>query len=131
MSEDEQDRHRRTAPEWITFVVSVLILAALVGAIVRDLAAPEQPADPVASVSGEPRKVGDQHVVTVEVHNRGDATALQVQVLVTLTMGDDEVDAEQNIEQLAGDAKEELEFVFPDDPKNGELEVRVGGFQHP
>jgi uncharacterized protein (TIGR02588 family) len=121
----------RRAPEWITFGLSVAILLALVGLIARDLAVDEKPANPVATVVGAPRQLGDQHLVTVKLENRGDATALQVQVLATLTVGDDEHDAEQSVDQLAGHASEEIELVFPANPADGDLQVRVGGFQHP
>ena len=124
-------RRRRTTPERVTFAVSLVLLGALLGGIARDLAKDEQPADPVATLVGAPRRVGDQHLVTVSVENRGDATALAVQVLLTLTIGEDELEADQVVEHLAGGADEDLEFVLPVDPAGGELDARVSGFQHP
>jgi uncharacterized protein (TIGR02588 family) len=131
VSDAQQEKKGRTAPEWITFAVSLLLLAGLVGLIARDMVEEERPANPTAAISGEPRRLGDQFIVTVEVENKGDLAALSVQVKTELTIGDEVIDGDQVVDFLAGSATEEVEVVLPRNPGDGELTARVTGFQHP
>lgn len=124
-------RASRTTAEWVTFGVSVLILAVLVGLIVRDWVVHEQPAAPVAKVAGPVRHVGNQFFVPVDVENLGDLTATEVVVKARLRVGEDTVESDHTIQQVAGSATEELELVLPKDPATGTLTVQVTGFQRP
>jgi len=121
----------RTTPEWIAFAMSLLLLGGVVGLIVRDLIEPESPAQPVAKIVGEPRRAGDQFIVTVEVTNEGDETAVEVQVQAELVLGEETLEGDQTLELLPGSATEEVEIVLPEDPAGGELTARVTSFQNP
>ena len=123
------ERGGRTAAEWVTLVASLVVLAAVVGAIVAQHGSKDPPA-PVAVVDTV-RAVGDAHHVEVTVRNDGDDTAEDVQVLASLEVDGETTDADQVIDFLAGDEEEQLVFVFADDPADGELTVEVSGFTVP
>ena len=135
MSEDDgrDDRERRgpaKLAEWVTFGVSAAIVLAVIGAILLQVAHAPAPAAPDVVV-GKVEERNGAYVVPVVVRNTGDATAENVQVNATLTLDDGEVAADQVIDFLAGGEREELAFVFEDDPDDGELEVVIGGFSLP
>lgn len=125
------ERRRPTKPaEWVTFGVAAAILLAVVGAILLQVAAPSTPPAPAVE-TGRVEERDGRFVVPVVVTNHGDATAQDVQVTATLTLDDGESTADQTIDFLAGGETEELEFVFEDDPSDGELDVVVGGYALP
>lgn len=124
------ERPARTAAEWTTFAVAVLILLAVMGAIVTEALRDHDDARPVASV-GRTHRIGDQYQVEVTVANRGDKAASAVQVIASLEIDGETTEAEQSIDFLAGDGEESLVFVFADDPDDGELTVDVGSFALP
>jgi len=123
-------RDPRTPAEWVTLACSLAVLAALVGLILVQLGADQEPAAPVAGVE-RVRTVGRAHHVEVTVRNEGDDTAADVQVLASLEVGGETTEADQVIDFLAGDEEEDLVFVFRDDPAEGELTVEVAGFAVP
>lgn len=121
----------RTTAEWTVFAVSaavVLVVLALLGA---QLLGSEEPAAPVARQRGEIQEAAGRFYVPVDVTNEGDLTAADVQVIAELTIGGETVDGEQTVAFLAGSETERLVFSFDDDPADGELVVRVGGFSKP
>lgn len=121
----------RTRPEWITFGVSALILMVVVGLLVGRAFHTEATAAPVADRPGAPRQVGDQFFVPVEIVNRGDLGAAEVQVVAELTIDGNTTSGDQVIDFLGGGETQELTFVFADDPAEGELVIEVVGFAEP
>ena len=134
MSVDTTEREQRRLPttpaEWVTFGTAAAIVLAVVGLILVQVPGPEAPPAPVVQV-GEAVEREDHFFVPVAVVNRGDATAQNVQITATLTLDDGEVTADQVVDFLAGGEEERLEFVFEDDPAEGELDVAVGGYTVP
>ena len=124
------EREPRSAAEWVTLVVSLLVLAVLVGLIVLRLLDERDPAEPIATIEGV-EEVGDDHHVEVMVRNEGDDTAADVQIVAELVIGDETSEADQVLDFLAGDEEEHVVFVFEDDPADGELTVSVSGFSVP
>jgi uncharacterized protein (TIGR02588 family) len=124
------ERRERTAAEWITFTVAVVILLGLIGAILLEARSTNDPARPVADVTATER-TGDQYQVTVTVENRGDLAAEAVQVVASLEVDGETTEGDQTIDFLAGGDDEELVFVFADDPDDGKLSVEVRGFTVP
>jgi uncharacterized protein (TIGR02588 family) len=124
-------RRARSSAEWVTFGVSVLVLAVVVALIGVQALSGEDPPAPVARRDGEIDRRGDRWFVPVTLKNEGDATAENVQVTASFTRGDEVIEADQSVDFLSGGETEELEFVFDDDPGTGELEVRVTGYQLP
>jgi uncharacterized protein (TIGR02588 family) len=122
----------RTAAEWATFAAASAILLVVVALLaVRGLQGADRPADVVVERSPL-RQVGSQFYLPVTVHNRGDRTAEAVQVVAELTRGGTVVEAgEQTVDFLSGAEREQLEFVFTQDPSSGEVTVRAASFLVP
>lgn len=125
----ESRRRPTTAAEWVTFAIALAVVLAVVGAIASQVSSTAPPA-PVVEV-GDVEERGGRFVVPVEVVNRGDRTAQDVQVTATLTLDDGEVTSDHLVDFLAGGERSELEFVFEEDPADGELDVVVGGYALP
>lgn len=123
-------RDPRTPAEWVTLTASCLVLAVLVALIAAQLAAPREPASPVAEVTGTYEADGFHHV-EVSVTNHGDETAAEVQVTAELVVDGEPTEADQTIDFLAGGEEEDLVFIFEDDPADGELTVTVSGYGVP
>lgn len=122
----------RSAAEWITFGVALLLLSVVVGLIVAQIPGEHTPPAPTVTRAGAIREAKGSFFVPVEVENTGDATAQNVQVLATLTTADgQEIAADQVVDFLAGGEVEQLEFVFEEDPSEGELELSVSGYGVP
>ena len=83
-SDSDQNRGQRSRAEWVTLVVSCLVLAGVVTLILTQVGADDAPAQPVATV-GSVSAVDEQWFVDVTVENRGGATAADVQVIAELT----------------------------------------------
>ncbi len=123
-------RDKRSGAEWAAFIIAATILLVVVGLIVAQIPDRHVPPAPVATV-GEITEREGQFFVAVEVENLGVRTAEQVQVVATLTTDDGDVEGDQSVDFLSGGEVEELEFVFEDDPADGELTVRVSGYLVP
>lgn len=122
----------RTAAEWLTFTVSALLLSLVVALIVVQIPGEHAPPAPVATQAGAVRAERGEFFVPVDVENKGEETAQNVQVLATLTAADGtEIVADQLVDFLAGGEVERVEFVFDDDPREGELEITVSGYSVP
>ena len=124
-------RESRSAAEWVTFAVASAVLLTIVGLIAMEATRTKDPAAPHARVIGEPEARGGQHVVMVEVTNAGDRAAENVQVIGELEVGDDTFEAEQLVDFLSGSEATEIALVFPEDPADGTLDVRVAAFTRP
>lgn len=124
------ERPPRSAAEWTTFGVAVVILAAVLAAIGLQAARSDEPAAP-AAVASEATRVGDVFHVPVTVTNEGDETAEAVQVLASLEIEGETVEAEQTVDFLAGGDQQKVVFTFADDPADAELTVRVGSYLVP
>jgi uncharacterized protein (TIGR02588 family) len=128
----EPETPARSAAEWATFAVAsaiLLLVAALLA--VRGLSGEDRPADVVVERSVV-RQIGSQFYLPVTVHNRGDRTAEAVQVVAELTRGGTVVEeGEQTVDFLSGHEREQVEFVFSEDPGSGELTVRAASFLLP
>jgi len=121
----------RSAAEWTTFAASCVVLLTVVGLIVAQMFGATAPPDPVAEIRLPYRVEAASFHVTVEVSNRGGETAANVQVAATLEMGGETTTAEQTVDFLAGDATQDLVFVFDDDPADGTLTVSVSSYSLP
>lgn len=121
---------RRTPAEWVTFTVATAVLIGVLAAIATEIPGSRRPPDPVARAGAAERR-GERFVVPVVVENLGEQTAQDVQVQATLTIDGEDQDGDQVIDFLSGGEQEEMEFVFDDDPADGELVVRVTGHSLP
>jgi uncharacterized protein (TIGR02588 family) len=127
---DDGARPTRSPAEWVTFAVALAIVAVVAGLIVREIPGSKRPPEPVAEAAPVEAR-GDRFVVPVVVRNDGEQTAENVQVSATLTIDGAETTGDQTVDFLAGGEEQDLEFVFADDPGDGELEVEVTGYLVP
>ncbi|HVE94381.1 MAG TPA: hypothetical protein VNB24_05625 [Acidimicrobiales bacterium] len=129
---DDRQRPARSSAEWVTFAISLLLLSGVVAMIAIQIPGEHLPPAPTVRQAGPVRATGGSFFVPVEVSNDGDDTAQNVQVLATYTSADGtETIADQVVDFLAGGETEELEFVFDEDPREGELDVSVNGYGVP
>jgi uncharacterized protein (TIGR02588 family) len=120
----ERRNQGRSAAEWTTLTISLAVIAALVGLITYlYLSGEGEPAvievrPDLASV----RHVDGAYYLPVAVTNRGDRTAEDVRVTVTLT-GEDgaQESAEVSFRFLAGGETGAATVVFRGDPARGTL----------
>lgn len=121
----------RSVAQWFSFAVACVVLALVVGLIALELRGSEAPAAPVVEPAGAPTEEADGFHVPVEIRNEGDEAASDVQVVATLTIDGKPTEGDLTVDFLAGGAGEELVFVFPEDPADGELELRVASYSRP
>ena len=121
----------RTPAEWVTFIISLVVLVAFIGLVTRELLSGDDPPAPVAAQSGPAREVDGTFFVPVEVVNGGDRTAADVQVTAELTVDGNTTGGDQVLNFLGGGERRELSFAFPVDPTSGDLVVRVTGYAEP
>lgn len=124
------DHPHRGPAEWASLGVSSLVLLVVVILILAQIPGEDLPAAPAAEVE-QITTVDQSHHVQVNVRNRGDATAAQVQVVAELVVDDETMAAEQVIEFLSGGETHQLVFIFDHDPEAGELRTRVASFSIP
>ena len=126
------DRGGRTSAEWVAFALSCLVVLTVAGLIAGQLVGGEEPPTPIASQAGPVRETANRFYLPVQVVNRGDVTASEVQVTVELNVEGSITEGDQVIDFLGGDETKDLTFVFDgEDPADGELEIRVSGFAIP
>jgi uncharacterized protein (TIGR02588 family) len=121
----------RTGPEWVIFGVSASILAVVVGVLAVLTFQTADPAAPAADPPGPVRQVGEQFFVPIDIVNHGDLGAAEVQVMAELTIDGTTTSGDQVVDFLGSGERQELTFVFADDPADGELVVSVTGYAKP
>jgi uncharacterized protein (TIGR02588 family) len=119
--------------EWIVFAVSLALVAGIVGFLAWD-AVQEEDSPAVLSVElgrPEPRGSGTW-AVPVTVRNRGDETAENVNVEVTLeTPGAEPETADFEAAFVPRRSKSEGWVMFRNDPSRGKLSGRAVGYETP
>jgi uncharacterized protein (TIGR02588 family) len=123
-------RPARSTAEWTTFAASAVIIAGIAALIAVSAAQHRDPAQPVATIVGEPVAVGGRFHVAVTVENLGDRTAEAVQVIASADIGAERIESDQVVDFLAGGDAEDLVFVFDGDPGDTAA-ATVAGFTVP
>jgi uncharacterized protein (TIGR02588 family) len=123
-------RKRHSPAEWITLILSSLLIAAVVGAVIyltvtRGDAPPSFTAEPQTA---ERRGDGGVFYLPVTVTNTGDEPAQQIQVRVELQSGEQTETAVFTIELLAAGESEDGTAVFQSDPAQGDVTAVVESF---
>ena len=126
-----QRRSSRSLAEWVIFGVACVVLVVVVGLMVKESFGSFDPPAPVAEVTGNVRSEGGHYFVDVDVTNRGDQTAAQVQVTAELTVDGETTTGDQVLDFLGGDEVAHVSFGFETDPAAGDLTVRVTGYSEP
>jgi uncharacterized protein (TIGR02588 family) len=123
----------RSIAEWVTFSVALLILAIIVSLVGYTwLNEKDQP--PILSVTKKQtiREVDGQFYVPFEVENTGGETAESVQIMAELLINGKVTETgEQQIDFLSSGESEEGAFIFTQNPRQGQLNLRVGSYKLP
>lgn len=122
----------RTLAEWITFGVSCLILAMLIGSILLSWASNRNNPPALSVEAGPVRVAAEQYYVPFVVANSGGEGVEAIQVVAKLQNGEETDRAEtgeQTIDSLSGGDAEQGSFVFSQDPREGELTLRVASYR--
>ncbi|MBN3921801.1 TIGR02588 family protein [Nostoc sp. NMS4] len=132
MTKTEQEAKRSIA-EWITFSIASFILAITVS-LVGYTWLNEKNQPPILSVTKKPtiREINGQFYVPFEVVNSGGDTAESVQIMAELLIdGKVTETGEQQIDFLSSGESEEGAFIFSHNPRQGQLNLRVGSYKLP
>jgi len=127
------DRAPRSLAEWLTFALSALVLAGLVGLILLDWQVNQnRPPAFAVEVTDAVRVDNGRFYVPFAITNTGGRIARTVQVTAALTLPTGEAETgEQQIDFLSGQERKQGSFVFTHDPEAGELLVRVASYSAP
>jgi uncharacterized protein (TIGR02588 family) len=124
-------RGQRSAAEWTAFAAASVVLAIVVGLVAADLVGTREGVQLTVQVTGSSSaEAGGVHV-PVRVANTGDEAAADVLVRAELTIDGTTTDGELLVDFLSGGASEDLVFVLPAHPDDGDLTVRVVGYRRP
>ena len=118
--------------EWTVFAISLALIMATAGALLYEsFSSGKKPPDPQIRL-GAPRAHQGYFSLPVTVNNRGDETAANVHLEVTLIFPGGETEkGEFDLPYLPRRATREAWVTFRHDPRKGKLEPRVLGFQKP
>jgi uncharacterized protein (TIGR02588 family) len=130
---EEQQKAKRTPAEWVTFGIASSILGGIIGLVIyTGINDKQQP--PLMSITQKQItfKGNSQYYVPFEVENKGDETAESVQILAELKINNQIAETgEQQIDFLSSGEKEEGAFIFTQDPRQGQLKIRVASYKSP
>lgn len=132
-ADDGRGREPRTPVEWVTFGVSLALVAALAGLIVAAwVTGPTGPPSLSVAPTGPAMREGPVWRVPFAVRNDGGEAADQVQVVAELRVdGALEAEAEQVFEFLAPGETERGALLLGTDPSRGDLTVEVASYSEP
>lgn len=128
-----EKRPSRSLAEWITFAASSLLLSAIAGLVVYDWAT-RKDTPPVLAVNQqeEIRETDGQYYIPFQVVNTGGTTAESVQVIAELRVnGTVREQGDLQIDFLSEGEAEQGAFIFQQNPRQGELVLRVGSYKEP
>ncbi len=124
----------RTIAEWTTLGTSVLILFAVIVLLSYEYFASSarQPVVEAQPQLEEIRQAGGAYYLPVDVTNRGERTAEDVRVQVSLSSGQGQQETSQfSLKFLAGSATERGTVIFREDPLKGNITVDAISFRKP
>jgi uncharacterized protein (TIGR02588 family) len=126
-------RQPRKLAEWITFLISLSILALIVGLVLHSwrIDSDEPPILQVTETS-EVREIKGKFYVPFSILNAGGETAEAVQIVGEMqTNGQVEQVGEQQIDYLSAGEKQEGAFVLSRDPRQEKFNMRIASYKLP
>jgi uncharacterized protein (TIGR02588 family) len=131
----QQARSGRNAAEWVTLAVSIVILAAFLGAALYEHFLLDEPPGAILRVElqlGEAERRGDRFYVPFEVTNSGGEPASDVVLLFEVRQGEEVIEeSDATIPFLPSDGVESGEVVLMSDPAEYEVTAQVGNYLAP
>ncbi|MGP1384443.1 MAG: TIGR02588 family protein [Thainema sp.] len=124
---------QRSKAEWVTFIVSILILLSLVGLVIFDwVVNQDRPPAFQIEVTQTARITDERYYVPFVITNTGGRIARTVQVTAELHVeGEPDETGEQQIDFLSGQERKRGSFIFTHNPQSGELVLRVASYRLP
>ena len=133
MNKPKKNHLHRSFAERVSLTISLSIFSLLIILICYTwFTGDDNP--PVLSVNKDVkiRQVEQQFYVPFTVSNSGGATAESVEVVAKLLAKNGDIEtARQEIDFLSRKEKRQGEFIFINDPQQGELTVRVASYKLP
>jgi len=129
----ETEQSKRSIAEWVTFSIASLILTFIVS-LVSYTWINEKNQPPILSLTKKEtiREIDGQFYVPFEVVNTGGDTAESVQIMAELLINGKVAESgEQQIDFLSSGEREEGAFVFSQNPRQGQLNLRVSSYKLP
>lgn len=117
--------------EWTVFGVSLVLVLATFGYLVRKALTEDDGPPEVVVVLGEPRTGAGGHMVPVTAENRGGETAEEVQITVRLDARGGEEEAVLVVPYLPRESRRSGWVTFQGDPRAGVLRVAGVAYQTP
>jgi uncharacterized protein (TIGR02588 family) len=130
----EPESSGRSAAEWTTLGVSVLILVVMFGLVIwfEVRGSNNHPHFTIKVDTSNARHIDDNFYVDVLIRNDGDETVEALVIEATLQSSTDETEVgEIQIDFLAGGEQAKGTFVFGSDPAAGDLSVRPVSYSDP
>ena len=132
MSKPGKTRLEKNPLEWAVFAVSLAAILATVGFLVWDAATADGSSPDLRVELGRPEARSGAFAVPVTVHNRGDETAEEVRIEVTLEApGTPPETAEIGMAFVPRRSQREGWVTFRRDPRQGRLAGRAVGYEKP
>ena len=124
---------QRSKAEWVTFIVSSLILLVLVGLVIFDWAVnQDRPPAFQIEVTQAARITDGRYYVPFAITNTGGRIARTVQITAELHIeGEPDETGEQQIDFLSGQERKRGSFICTHNPQAGELVLRVASYRLP
>lgn len=130
---DKTSRKRPIFAEWITFLISLSLLALLIGLVIHSwITQSDRPPILQVITSGEIQQIERQYYVPFTVTNLGGETAESVQIIGEMEEnGQTEQVGDQQIDYLSAGEKQEGAFVVDRDPRQRNFTMRVASYKLP
>lgn len=136
MTRSEQGRHReRHDPhwiEWLTGIVSALLVAGLLGWIGWEAFTREATPPDLTIAVQTTEKTGAGYRVAFDIHNAATTTAASVTVIGRLMDGDRVIEESHVIfDYVAAESKSTGAILFRNDPSGRTVDIRAAGYTDP
>jgi uncharacterized protein (TIGR02588 family) len=116
--------------EWAVFGAGLLLLLAVAGYLVYEMATGTTTPAQLTVALGEPERTGDHYMVPVTVENAGETSAENVLVEVSVA-GSEPLRSMLQLAFVPRGSSSNGWVVFPTQPAAGQLQARVLGYEEP
>jgi len=127
--QQQDEQSPRTAAEWLSLGVALLVLAGVIGTVVVLWLSPQQAPPRFTIERGEVRRDGEAFHLPVTVRNTGNLTASEVTIEGTLSHEGREETASTTFDFIPGRSSVAGVLVFSTDP--AAVNILVRSFQKP
>lgn len=122
----------RSLAEKVSFSIALAIFGFLISLIIYTwVTGDSNPPIVTVKIDGQIRQVQNQYYVPFTVINQGGKTAEFVEVTAELKSNQTTETGTQQIDYLSSGEEQTGEFIFSQDPKKGQLDVKVASYKTP